>query len=194
MKTRVIAVAILSCTGWAAIAQAQDGDPDEPSGARVPHFEVAPFVGYRFGGGFDLTDPAESADLADNTTFAIALDLARDGYSQYELFYGRQETHLKDTTSLGPLGVNVEYLQLGGTLVLDDSRHFTPYMVGTLGLTRFSPEPPGTDATTRFSLSLGAGVRVPVNPHFALRFEGRGYFTFVDTDSAFFCSSDETGG
>ncbi len=36
-------------------------------------------------------------------------------------------------------------------------------------------------------------MRVPVSPHFSLRLEGRGFLTPVNTDSAFFCRSDQSG-
>ena len=47
---------------------------------------------------------------------------------------------------------------------------------------------PGTD-DTRFSFSLGAGLKVPVTPRFGIRLEARGFLTLVDSDSAMFCAS-----
>jgi opacity protein-like surface antigen len=180
----------------AGAAHAQDGD-DEDSRQSAPttRFEVTPFVGYRFGGDFDLDDPRRSVDLNDHGSFALALNLRADDYRQYELFYSRQETRLQPDSSLGGLGINVEYLQLGGTLQFDETDQWPlkPYMVGGLGVTRFTPEPDSSDST-RFSVSLGAGLRVPVTTHFGLRLEARGFLTLVNTDSAFFCASGSSGG
>ena len=63
-----------------------------------------------------------------------------------------------------------------------------------MGITRMTPDAPDTDASTNFSISLGAGVRVPFNRRFTLKLEGRGYMTFVDTDAAFQCVSGPAGG
>ena len=122
---------------------------------------------------------------------ALALDLRIDDISQYELFYGRQSTSLERDPALGKLDIDVEYLHLGGTIAMEGQRRVIPYLAGGLGATRFSPD--AASDKTRFSISLGGGVKVPFNERFALRLEGRGYLTFVDTDTSFFCRSDEGG-
>src|SRR5262245_34478113 len=183
-------------SGSLAQAAERDDDGDEQA-APLPRFEVTPFVGYRMGGDFDVDVGASStqnADLDDHGSFALALDLRRDEESQYELFYSRQETNLEPDSPLGSLGLNVEYLHLGGTLDVDQDLLLKPYVVGTLGITRLSPEPGRSSDNTRFSVSLGGGVRVPVSQHFSLRFEARGFLTFVNTDTSFFCSSSSAGG
>ena len=116
-----------------------------------------------------------------------------DEASQYELFYDRQSTNIERGSPLGNVDVDVEYLHVGGLAEWHDEYRLVPYVVGGVGATRFHPDFSGTDDETRFSLSLGGGVRVPVNERFSLRFEGRGYLTLVDTDTSFFCRSDQTG-
>jgi opacity protein-like surface antigen len=184
----------------AAAAHAAEGDDDRDVNS-VTHpsppltrFEVTPFVGYRLGGRFKVDGFDRDADLDDHGSFALALNLRRDEESQYELFYTRQETNLEPDSPLGPLGLDVEYLHLGGTLDVDDELLLKPYVVGGLGITRLSPEPGRVSDNTRFSVSLGAGFRVPVSQHFSVRLEARGFLTFVDTDSSFFCSSSSAGG
>jgi opacity protein-like surface antigen len=178
----------------AVAAHAGEGDEDGAESAPATRFEVTPFAGYRFGGDFDIQGSRRGANLNDHGSFALALDLRRDEGSQYELFYSRQETNLAPDSPLGPLGLDVEYLHIGGTLVLDEEQLLKPYLIGTLGLTRLTPEPGRSSDNTRFSFSLGAGVRVPVTEHFGLRLEGRGYLTFVDTRSSVFCASTSAGG
>jgi hypothetical protein len=181
--------ALLATLCFASGVHAQQADDPKP----VPGLEIAAFGGYRFGGELDLKDPDEKVEVADHSTFAVALSLARDDNSQYELFYSRQATRLKHSASIGPMPLKIEYLQIGGTLLAGWPGPINPYMVGTAGITRMTPEPAGTDASTDFSMSLGAGVRVPVSRHLALRLEGRGYMTFVDTNSAFHCASGPNG-
>ena len=171
---------------WTTAAHAAD--------PRLPFFEIAPFVGQRLGGDFEVDEGGTEADLDDAHSLSLALDLRRDPLSQYELFYGRQETELEAGSPLGSVGIDVEYLHVGGTLIVTDEYRFAPYIVGTLGATRMRPEGPGVRDETRFSLSLGAGVRIPVSARFALRLEARGFLTFLDTDSTVFCASGDFGG
>ena len=201
MKTsfRALAGALLFglATVGATVAQAQgmpsrnDDDDGDPM-----HWEVTPFVGYRMGGDFDLSGAtSNSTDVNDHNSFGVAVNLfPADDSASYELFYSRQQTSLASNSPLAPFDLNVEYLHVGGTLVLDDELPIAPYLAGGLGLTRFSPQTgPGTD-DTRFSFSLAAGVKLPVTKHFGVRLEARGYLTMVESDGAFFCSSGSQGG
>jgi opacity protein-like surface antigen len=161
-------------------------------------WEVTPFIGYRGGGNFDLegSPNASEVDLDDHGSFGLAVNLfpGADKTESYELYYSRQETNVAKSSPLAPFDLNVEYLHLGGTLLLNDELPVRPYIVGGLGLTRFSPQTGDSGADSRFSLSLGAGVKLPVTKHFNVRLEGRGFVTFVNSDSAFLCTSDAQGG
>jgi opacity protein-like surface antigen len=95
--------------------------------------------------------------------------------------------------ALAPVSIDVEYLHIGGTVALDEAQRVKPYLAGGLGITRFNPDPALGHEDTRFSVSLALGLRVPVSPHFSLRLEGRGLLTPVNTDSALFCRSDQSG-
>ena len=178
----LFALLSLSCTPLSA--------KDEPP----PLFEITPFVGLRVGGDFRLEDPKRKLDVDGSDSLALALDLRIDQTSQYELFYSRQSTTLDHDPTLGDVDVDIEYLHIGGTLAMEgENQRVIPYMMGGLGATRFSPDPGDVNDKTRFSLSLGGGVKVPFNRNFALRLEGRGYLTFVDADTSFFCRSDQDG-
>ncbi|MGQ0835461.1 MAG: outer membrane protein [Gammaproteobacteria bacterium] len=173
------------------LAAAQD---QGPSAHGPPAFELTPFVGYRTGGELEVSSTGEEVDLDDSRTFALAFNLRIDEGSQYELFYSRQDSRLERGSSLGDVDVDIEYLHVGGTLTVDDTQRFKPYIVGTLGATRFSPKPTQARDETRFSVSIGGGLRVPFSDRFSLRLEARGYLTFVDTDSSFFCETGSFGG
>jgi opacity protein-like surface antigen len=194
MRRRIHVLSVVAACSLATAAQAQEEEGDEPRGALVPYIEITPFAGYRMGGDFNVGAMDLDADLDDHGSFGLALDLARDRYSQYELYYGRQESQLAQDSPIGPIGVTVEYLQLGGTLVVSDQPAFTPYIVAGLGVTRFSPDGPGTDDSSHFSFSLGGGLRFPISQRFSLRLEARGHLTFVDTDASLFCASGAFGG
>jgi hypothetical protein len=178
-----------------AAAHAQEGEAgDESRGALVPYIEVTGFAGYRMGGDFDIGTTDLEADLDDDGSFALAVDIARDDVSQYELYYSVQDSQLAQDSPIGQIGVKVEYLQIGGTLAISDRPLFTPYILALAGVTRFSPDSPGTDDSSHFSFSLGGGLRFPLSQRFSLRMEARGHLTFTDTDTALFCASGTFGG
>jgi hypothetical protein len=45
------------------------------------------------------------------------------------------------------------------------------------------PDIRGVSADNRFSASAGVGVKIPINPNFGIRLEGRGYFTSLDNNT-----------
>jgi hypothetical protein len=181
--------------GWvtslgAMTATATESD-EEPA---VPlKYSVMPFVGYRVGGTFAVADASSHANAADRVSYGVALDLATDEKTQYELYYSRQSTSL-GAPAPAPSDTVIEYLHLGGTVLMGDSRRFQPYIIGTLGATRFSPDSPLGRDRIYFSLSFGGGLRIPFNDHLALRLEARGFATFFNTHGNVFCRSDQTGG
>jgi opacity protein-like surface antigen len=194
-----VALAGVGLSG-AAVAQAQ-GMPSGEGEAEYAsiRWEVTPFAGYRMGGSFDLEDitgaeVAGGADLNDHGSFGLAVGLSVYPGETYELFYSRQETSIEATSPLAPFDLDVEYLHLGGTLVLNEELPIVPYMMGGLGVTRFSPQTGTGSDDTRFSMSLGAGLRLPVTQNLGVRLEARGYLTFVNSESAFFCASGSFGG
>ena len=156
-------------------------------------FELTPFLGYRLGGGFDAEasdgSSTGSVDVEDDGSWGIDVGLyARpDGF--YELLYSTQSASL-DSREPGLAGVEVttEYYQVGGTAFFPGEQWLVPYVSMTVGATRFSAD--GYDSETKFSGSLGGGLRLPFNEHFAATIGVRGYLTFVESDTGFFCVSN----
>lgn len=173
-------------------ATATDMEPADEPGPPLK-YSVTPFAGYRFGGNFSLTDTNTRVSARKHASYGVALDVATDEQTQYELFYSRQSTTLS-APSPAPSDTVIEYLHLGGTAQLSESQHFQPYVIGSVGATRFSPDSPVGRDRIYFSLSLGGGLRIPFGTHLALRLEARGFATFFNSHSAVFCRSDQTGG
>jgi opacity protein-like surface antigen len=158
-----------------------------------PAYSINAFIGYRLGGNFNVADTGQAVQLRDHGSFALAFDARADQGRDYELLYSRQSTVLTGG-SFVETGTTVEYLHLGGTVTFEDATpQFQPYFGGGLGVTRFTPDSPIGSADTRFSMSLALGLRIPVSRHFQIRVEGRGYVSFVDTSTDFFCRSDQNG-
>lgn len=160
----------------------------------LPLFQAAIHGGYRMGGSLEDADTGDDADLEDASSFAVALELrfAKGDDRYYQLWYSHQGTDVTD--GLEKHDVDIEYLHVGGTLPFGGYEHAQPYFAAGLGATRFSASSPEADDRTNFSGSMAFGLEVPLGKNAAIRLEARGYLTAVDTDSAFFCSSDNGEG
>ncbi len=188
---RALIAFIAAAAGAAAASDAQT----KPE-ASASLFEIAGFGALAVGGHFrDYAASAgssSSVSLADHGAFALTADLRADLGSQYELFYSREATDIGGGVNFPRTRLTIEYLHIGGTLLIDEEPKFQPYAVGGLGITRFTPGEQGS-TDTRFSAALGLGLRWPVSPHFAVRLEARGLLTLVNPDAAVFCRSDQAG-
>jgi len=157
-----------------------------------PRAELTPYIGYRMGGQFDVDDTEatgnKSVDLQDSGDWGVDLGIYRDPTSFYELVYSHASEGL-DTSdpSLKGVDVTIEYLQVGGTLLFTESEHYVPYLSLTVGATKFDAGG-GYGSETKFSGSLGGGVRFPFAEHFAATLGVRGYLTAVSSDTEFFCT------
>jgi hypothetical protein len=162
-----------------------------PAATAAPRFEVTPFAGYRTGGEFDTQQTADgqstTVDLEDGSSWGIDLGLYRDSNSFYELLYATQSTSLDSRDPLyGGIDIQTDYYQFGGTIFFADEQWLIPYLSLTAGVTRFSADG-GLGSETKFSTSLGGGLRLPFGDNFAATLGLRGYLTFVESDTDFFC-------
>jgi Outer membrane protein beta-barrel domain len=155
--------------------------------AAESRIEITPLLGYRDGGQFKDGASGTTADLNGNGSVALAVNWrTADPDAQYELFYSRQST---DTDTAPSIDMKTEYLHIGGTTLLAESEgRMVPFAVGGIGAARFTPGLAGFSDETRWSLSLGGGVRLPLTKHIRLRFEARGYLTWLGGDASLFCS------
>ena len=145
---------------------AQDNPPTQ--------FEVTPFIGMRLGGDVKLNDSSRKLDVDDAGTFALAFNLRIDDVSQYELFFGHQSTSLERDPLLGKLDIDIDYLHIGGTVEAPMENQSESSLISwvDVGATRFNPDAAEASDKTKFSLSLGGGVKVPFNDRFAAAARG----------------------
>ncbi len=196
MKFRVLALALL-VAGASAAASAQ---------VREGTFEISPFAGYLFGGEFErsstsLFDFEVEAD--DDATFGLRVGYNLTDNFEMEFQASRTETEFvteddelfdpDDEQDFGDL--TIDYFMGYGTFNFG-RRRAVPYITVGAGVARLDPDVPGIRARkdTRFTASIGIGVKAFVNPHFGFRFDGRGYATSLgdrdDDDDDFFCDDD----
>jgi hypothetical protein len=160
-----------------------------PAEGEALSLEVTPSIGYRLGGEFEDETTGETVDLDEAPSYGLILSLNLDEHSQLELFWSHQETSLEDDglfSGAAILDLDVDYLHFGGTYIVDGEL-VRPFVVASMGVTHMNPEQGGFDSETRFSAALGGGIRLFFTRHIGLRFEGRGFVTFIDSDSAVFC-------
>lgn len=166
-----------------------------PAEAAAPRFQVSGFGAYRVGGDFEAgeADAQRSAELEEGGGWGLGLGLYRDASSWYEFLYSRQSTGFKKPGAVaGSPDVTTEYFHLGGSLLFDPASYLDSWLSLTVGVTRFKAD--GFSAESEFSASLGTGLSVPVGERAAVLLGVRGYLTFVDQDTRFFCSSIDGSG
>lgn len=177
----VIAGVAASCLGIGSAAAA-----DESSGYN--RYEITPFVGYMAGGEFEDPTDGSERDLDADTNFGVIMNIAADPWRHYELLYSNQSTQLDGVTTLD---MDVQYLQIGGTVSHPDATHAIPYFGITVGAAQFSPDETGLDDETELAFTVGGGMRIPVTDNIGIRFDARAFITLLDGDSEIFCVSSE---
>lgn len=151
-------------------------------------FSVTPFVGYRGGGSFTDATTGAKLKLDDAQTYGLAVDINVTQETEVELLWSRQRSKLKaDAPVTVPLfDMHVDYFHIGGTYLFS-TEGVQPFLVATIGVTRFDPQRSNFESDTKFSFGIGGGVRVPISRHFGFRFEGRAYGTVLSNDSDVLC-------
>ena len=157
--------------------------------ARAQGVEVAPFIGYRVGGGFNEVVTGQPVDVDGARSLGLVLNLPFRGDLQIEGLFTHQEASFVLPATLDAQRtrwrVTVQHLQVGGLRELEPGP-IRPFLTGTLGLTRYSAR---GDDELRFSLAAGGGVKLLPTRHLAVRLDGRLYATIVDADlDTLFCS------
>ncbi len=178
MKFRVFLLILLAVAA-SAVAQAQ---------IREGTVEISPFAGYLFGGEFARGTTSLfnfRVDAEDDVTYGARLGYNVTDNFEIEFQWSRTESAFvtdnnelfgNNETKFGDL--NIDYYMGYGTFNFGH-RRAVPYITLGAGVARLDPHVPGSTARsdTRFTGSLGIGLKAFVNPHFGFRFDGRGYAT-----------------
>lgn len=163
----------------------------------VESVEINPYVGWRFGGefvgdDFDLDDDFFDVDLDETSSYGLSVGFSLAQHWQLELLWSRQQTEFSVDEFLGPdfplLDLDVDYYHVGIVHQWTPGQ-LRPFVGVSAGITRFNPDTPGFDAESRFSASVGAGLKGFFSDHFGLKVEGRLYSTLIDDGEDAFCTS-----
>jgi hypothetical protein len=162
-----------------------------PAVASAAERALTVYGGYRDGGSFTDVETSRDVDLEGSGAVSLALDFGLDKSRQYQIFFSHQRTELSlrdaPAANRDAVDMSVSYLHVGGTNFWEGSVGKGPYVVGGLGATFYDPSS-GFDSELRPSLNLGIGLEHPLGKSLALRFEARGYATWVNSRGGFFCS------
>lgn len=150
--------------------------------------EITPFYGYRFGGEFKDTLTRNTVKISEENIVGFLVNIDRDAHSQYEFLYSHQSSEVTSTTSTPNFDVDIDYFHFGGTALWPND-NIIPFLAGGLGLTHMSPDISGSDSATRFSFSLGGGLKWFPGKRVGVRLEARAYGTLVNSGSAIFCTN-----
>ena len=168
------------------------------SAGEVSHgIEITPFAGYLFGGSFDADEEAgttnQDVDLDDAASYGLIVNWPAEANTEWEIYLSRQSTSLETTDLFAPdqtplADLDISYLQAGGTYFFEGERA-RPYIVATVGASRFEPDDSAFDSETFFAFGIGGGVKLAPTSRLGLRLEGRVLGSVVNSDSAVFCRS-----
>jgi hypothetical protein len=155
-------------------------------------FELTPFVGYTWGGTIYADQSNlfnQDVDAASSGNFGVDFAVPlRQGF-KLELMASHQNTDLQTGSGLfSPnnkvASIDINYYQAGIQIPFNVGHNVSPFVIVTAGVGNLSPNIAGVSSSTRFAMSAGGGVKVPINPNVGFRFDIRGYVTQLGNDSA----------
>ena len=153
--------------------------------AYAQDYEITPYIGWRTSSSLEDADTGETIDLKETDSFGIILSMKKNQDTNYDFLFSRQNTELRSSTVTESL--RIDYYHLGGTIFYDyDKLH--PFVSGGLGATHISPANDAFSSETKFSLSVGGGLKFPLTQNVGLRLEARGYGTVVSSGGTIMCS------
>ncbi len=170
--------------------------------------EISPFAGYLFGGKFARGTTALFAtdvDVDDHATYGARIGYNVTGKLELELQGSRTKTAFVahkggqlfgSGTSQNLGGLDIDYL-LGAISFNFGHRRAVPYFTLGGGVARLDPDVcrvraapcRNADRETRFTATLGAGVKVFFTPNFGLRLDGRYYATSLRNSDSSRCDT-----
>ena len=128
-------------------------------------------------------------DVDDHDTYGLRIGYNFSQTMEFEIQGSRTDTHFVSHDSgdlFGPGGdrlgdLRIDYLLGYGTFNFGHGRA-VPYFTIGAGIANLQPSntPVPAHDSTRFTGSIGGGLKVFVQPHFGFRFDGRLYSTYLD--------------
>jgi hypothetical protein len=188
------------------------------AGAQVRNgtWEISPFFGYMWGDDFPAGSNAlfaNKVDVANHDVFGVSVGYNFNSVFELETRWARSMTHFETPNNSQVFGTNpvnlgdltIDYIMGYSTFNFGRSHRVVPFVTVGLGAAILNPGArlditdfpcPGTNCTnpatsTRFTGSLGTGVKIFVDRHFGFKVDGRFYDTYLSSGSS--CSTFGNG-
>jgi outer membrane beta-barrel protein len=187
MRVKLIAFALLALAPVLVARRAE-------AQIRANTVEISPFFGRLFGGEFARGSNSlfnERVDVDDSNTYGLRLGYNATEMFEFEVQGSRTDTHFVSHDSGDVFGsggqrlgdLRVDYLLGYGTLNFGHRRAL-PYVTIGAGVARLQPSNTAAVShdSSRFTGSLGVGLKFFANSHFGFRVDGRGYSTYLNRD------------
>ena len=160
--------------------------------ARAQNFEVAPFGGVRFGGGFFEASSGRPIDTDAAPAVGVTVDIPWTPGLQIEAAFSHQAATLfVPGQPFGPASrvhFTVDHWQGGGLQEYGNGRA-RPFLTGVLGLTRYSA---GADSEFRLTAGGGGGIKLFPVDRIGFRLDGRVFATLIDASGRALACVDQT--
>jgi hypothetical protein len=160
--------------------------------AEAQSFELTPFGGWRFGGGFTDLETGAALDLEDGPGFGVIVGIPWNAQhrSRLELVWSWQDTTAGATGAGDPgFDLDVHYLHVSGMVPFATANPSLDALISIgAGATFMLPGIDGAGSEVRFSASAAAGLLYHISDRVGIRLEARGWFTFTEAGGAVFCS------
>lgn len=198
MKPRLF-VSLVFAVAFLALAR-----PAAAQVVRQGTFEISPFAGYLFGGEFARGTTSlfnTRVNVADHFDFGGRIGYYVTSKFGIEAQYTRTETDFvtRDRNDHGLFerssrqklgGLDIDYF-LGSMSFNFGHRRVVPYVMVGAGAARLDPHVSGstTSSETRFTATVGTGVKAFFTRNLGMRFEGRYYGTSLPDSDRRSCDS-----
>lgn len=171
-----ITLVFLAAIGSASRGRAQEG----------PKVQLAPFAGLQYGGHVESLDFQRVYDFDSGLAYGGTLDLSLGEAFRFELLYSRQDTELK-ASGLPSFEIGLERYMVG---IQEEKGEKTRYF-GTFlaGATRFKPKQDVLESLTKPAIGFALGAKFMPARNVGLRFEARGFLTFVESNGGMLCAN-----
>ena len=163
--------------------------------AAQQRWEVQPFFGGRFGGGFDVDAPAHGGfrlaeiDFESGPAYGFTAGFFVSQMVELEFLLSRQQTGIEaDGVKIS----DASHTQYHGNVVFhftDEDAKVRPFVLLGFGASTVNPDLAGADSVTKFSFGLGGGVKTYFTDNVGLRFQVRLAPTYVTEEPAIFCDA-----
>ena len=175
-----VALVVLAAFGVAprAWAQAEEG----------PRVQLEPFAGLQYGGSVQSLPFQAVYEFGSGLVYGGTLDVSLGDSFRMELLYSRQTTDLSAGT-LPRYDLAVERYMVG---IQEEKGEKTRYFGTALfGVTRFKPKDSLLESLSKPALGFALGAKFMPGKNVGLRFEARGFLTFVVAEGGMLCSNGQ---